>query len=138
MVSKERREKFEATQSETSGLLEDRLGEVHSSDMINWMESKGFNDKPNRKPKVGDIVNYIPSLKQEYDQYARNNGAEVIPAIVTVVWSEELINITAFPDAPYGEPGGDKSYCPFAISLTSVSKLPEGTHNDQTGMWTFK
>ena len=138
MVSKERKEAFEATQSEISGSLEDRLGSVHAGDMEKWMNSKSNEGQINRKPKVGDIVNYIPSSDQDYDKHARNNHAEVIPAIVTAVWSEECINITAFPDAPYEAQKEGASFCPAAISLTSVAKLPEGTHNPQTGMWYFK
>lgn len=111
--------------------LQEKLEGVHDADLANWMESKGYNEKPNRKVKVGDIVHYHPSGDQDYDKYASNNGAEFIPAIVTVVWSEDCVNLTAFPDAPGGK-------CPPAFSLTSVCKLPDGTHNPQTGMWSFR
>lgn len=111
--------------------------EVGERDFQDWLSSKDENSVLIRKPRIGDIVIYIPSPEQDYDKHARNNYAKEVPAIVTAVWSEECINITVFPDAPYGVPD-ESGYCPAAISITSVTKLPAGTHNPQTGMWKFK
>lgn len=43
------------------------------------------------KPSVGRIVHvYHPDVK--------DNGASFAPAIITRVWSDDCINVTAFPD----------------------------------------
>lgn len=119
--------------------LEERLMEVYHADVENWMETKGAKKKPNRKVKIGDTVKYYPSTDQEYDKYARNNNATVVPALVTAVWSEECVNLTVFPDAPYEVNNPEASgHCPSAISVTSCTKQPDGTHNPQTGMWDFR
>lgn len=48
-----------------------------------------------QKPSLGGIV--FTFLAPE-----ENNGADVAPAIITRVWSDDMVNITVFPDAGYG------------------------------------
>jgi hypothetical protein len=114
-----------------------RLAEVSHADVENWMHERDKEPKlhSKRKAKVGDVVLYYPSEDQEYDEYARNNNASVVPALVTAVWSEDCVNLTVFPDAPFKT---EAAACPASFSITSACKLPEGTHNSQTGMWDFK
>jgi hypothetical protein len=42
-------------------------------------------------PSLGRIVHLI-------GPHANSNGASVAPAIITRVWSDEMINVTVFPD----------------------------------------
>jgi hypothetical protein len=42
-------------------------------------------------PAIGRIVHLI-------GPYANSNGSDVAPAIITRVWSDTMINVTAFPD----------------------------------------
>lgn len=42
-------------------------------------------------PSIGRIVHVI-------GPDAESNGAAVAPAIITRVWSEDLVNVTIFPD----------------------------------------
>lgn len=43
-------------------------------------------------PSVGRIVHLIGI-------HANSNGADVAPAIITRVWSDTMVNVTAFPDS---------------------------------------
>lgn len=43
------------------------------------------------KPSVGRIVHLI-------GPHANSNGTDVAPAIITRVWSDDMINATVFPD----------------------------------------
>lgn len=36
--------------------------------------------------------------------YARSNGADECPAVITRVWPDNVINVTAFPDAKSPQP----------------------------------
>jgi len=48
--------------------------------------------------KVGDNVLYYPG---DHDDDAKNNGAEVVPAVVTQVWGPDehaAVNLKIFPD----------------------------------------
>lgn len=142
LLSQERKQSFIDNPHFLGGnALEYRLAEIHHADIENWMESKSLKDKPNRKVKIGDIVVYFPSPDQEYDKYTRNNQHEPfnpVPAMVTAIWSEECVNLTVFPDAPFEPHKEGAASCPVAISVTSCTKLPKGTHNPQTGMWDFR
>lgn len=44
------------------------------------------------KPSVGRIVLVMGGA-------AKSNGADVAPAVITRVWSDEMVNVTVFPDA---------------------------------------
>jgi len=48
-------------------------------------------------PAIGRIVHLI-------GPYAVSNGADVAPAIITRVWSPEMVNVTAFPDCGGAQP----------------------------------
>ena len=134
LLSEGREKSLKQTNIEGPGALpyEERFRDIHDADIANWMDSKGSEKKPDRKVKVGDIVLYHPSTDQEYDQHTRNNSADVCPAIVTVAWSEECVNLSVFIDAADGET------VPTVVACTSVGRIPNGTHNPQTGMWSFK
>lgn len=145
LLSEERTNRIKSSYLEEDKVsLEERLREVYHADMENWLAQTGKTGYPEPKVlKVGMIVNYFPSKDQEYDKFARNNGAQVVPAIVTAIWSPECANLTVLPDAPdvpFKSEGYPDDYepVPACISVTSVNKLPVGTHNDQTGMWDFK
>lgn len=45
---------------------------------------------------VGRIVQYVPPST---DHPTSNNDAQVVPAIVTRVWSNNVLNLTVFADA---------------------------------------
>jgi hypothetical protein len=49
------------------------------------------------KPSIGRIVHLI-------GPYANSNGAGVAPAIITRVWANDMVNVTAFPDAGGAQP----------------------------------
>lgn len=49
------------------------------------------------KPSIGRIVHLI-------GPHANSNGAGVAPAIITRVWSDEMVNVTAFPDCGGAQP----------------------------------
>lgn len=44
------------------------------------------------KPAIGRIVHLVGT-------HADSNGADVAPAIITRVWSDEMINVCVFPDS---------------------------------------
>lgn len=72
-------------------------------------------------PTVGRIVNFYPS---DIDNEARYNGAEVLPAIIVRVWSEETVNLKVLTDSDKGD-----------LWRTSVTKRPEGTVSPQNATW---
>ena len=49
-------------------------------------------------PKIGDIVLYWvdPTDSPEL----RNNHAQVLPAVIVQVWTEETVNLKVFTDGP--------------------------------------
>lgn len=51
------------------------------------------------KPTIGRIVHFHPA---DFDTEARNDhegtGPVVVPAIITRVWTDDLVNLTVFPD----------------------------------------
>jgi len=51
-----------------------------------------------RKPKIGDIVLY--KVGEADSSELRSNYAEVLPAIVVMVWSDECVNLKVFTDGP--------------------------------------
>lgn len=55
----------------------------------------GHTDAMSQKPSLGRIV--LTFLTPE-----ENNGSEVAPALITRVWSDDMVNVTVFPDAEYG------------------------------------
>lgn len=49
------------------------------------------------KPTIGRIV--LLPLNNDFDR-AASNRAEVVPAIITRVWSDTLVNVVALLDGP--------------------------------------
>jgi hypothetical protein len=48
-----------------------------------------------KTPKIGDIVIFHPNID---DKECRQNQAEIVPAIVVAVWSEDTVNLNCIPD----------------------------------------
>lgn len=72
------------------------------------------------KPTVGRIVNYYPSKNDP-----NHNSAEVLPAIIVRVWSNEVVNLKVIND-------GEVDFW-----KTSVALLPEDTFNPNGSMWSW-
>lgn len=51
-----------------------------------------------KQPSIGRIVNYVPTEEEK----AKWNGADIVPAIITRVWSVSagMVNLQVFADAP--------------------------------------
>jgi hypothetical protein len=52
---------------------------------------------PAQRPSLGRIV-ILRGL------YAKGNGAMECPAVITRVWNDDMINVTAFPDCKSPQP----------------------------------
>lgn len=77
--------------------------------------------------KVGDIVLYYPSKNEmtEGKFFNKMNGAEYFPAIVTQVWSTDMVNMQIF------------TYDSMIVG-SSIHKNGYSEINDYTCYWTFK
>jgi hypothetical protein len=73
-------------------------------------------------PAIGRIVHLI-------GPYANSNGTDVAPAIITRVWSDTMINVTAFPDC-----GGttSASSVKFVADEAAARAINEGSEYPQS------
>jgi hypothetical protein len=49
------------------------------------------------KPSIGSLLIVV-------GLYARSNGADVAPGVVTRVWSDDVVNVTVLPDCKAPQP----------------------------------
>lgn len=76
-------------------------------------------ETPAVKPKVGQIVGYIP----QPGTFEAANGADLIPAIIVRVWGDgALCNLKAFND------GVDAPLWLGSVSYDSTAKTPRTYH----------
>jgi hypothetical protein len=56
----------------------------------------------NRTPKIGDVVTYNTTEQERVDMSncppLHNNVAEKLPAVITAVWSDSLVNLKVLHD----------------------------------------
>lgn len=77
-----------------------------------------------RKVKKGDIVIYFP---EEEDEECLNNGIEGVPAIVTQVFSNEVVNIRVFVD---------EDITPWRVEVPKINAHPNWP-TVEGGGWIF-
>lgn len=69
-----------------------------------------------QKPTVGRIVHYVPGGNDP-----PHNGAEVLPAIITRVWSDTCVNLRVFNDGLWDSGGqGNDFWVSSAMSGTGM------------------
>ena len=71
------------------------------------------------KPSVGRIV-HVPMNPN------KNNGADVAPAVITRVWSDECVNVHVLADGPDTE---------WRTSVTHVEDLAERGERSHVWSW---
>lgn len=95
-----------------------KAGYPHQSEMTSSGANTTFTySVPNRTVAVGRIVLFHPA---NGDQLPTPNHADAHPAIITRVWSDEMVNLMVFPDAgtpvartsvPFGDAAATAANC---------------------------
>ncbi len=73
------------------------------------------------KPSAGRIV-------MVFADPADNNGADVAPAVITRVWSDETINVHVLPDGP-------DSYWLTSVQLHDTREQAQAAHDRMFATW---